>query len=93
MFNEIEDFRFQYRFQTRNDATVTLIRMGLEKVKEENREQIGQKVKDMQTLRKSKPIIVDANAAAYGGGLLNVPSPPVDEHHKKIAEELEFEDD
>lgn len=47
----------------------------------------------MQTLRKSKPIIVDANAAAYGGGLLNVPSPPVDEHHKKIAEELEFEDD
>ncbi len=30
MFQKIEDFRFNNRFQTRNDATVALIRLGLE---------------------------------------------------------------
>lgn len=29
MFNEIEDFRFQNRFQTRSEATAELIRLGL----------------------------------------------------------------
>ena len=29
MFNEIEDFRFQNRFQTRSAATAELIRLGL----------------------------------------------------------------
>lgn len=30
MFQKIEDFRFEYRFQTRSEATVELIRLGLE---------------------------------------------------------------
>ena len=34
MFSEIEDFRFQNRFQTRSEATAELIRLGLEVVRE-----------------------------------------------------------
>lgn len=30
MFQQIEDFRFENRFQTRSEATVELIRLGLE---------------------------------------------------------------
>ena len=30
MFQQIEDFRFEHRFQTRSEATVELIRLGLE---------------------------------------------------------------
>ena len=30
LFKQIEDFRFQNRFQTRSEATVELIRLGLE---------------------------------------------------------------
>ena len=30
MFNAIEDFRFENRFQTRSEATAELIRLGLE---------------------------------------------------------------
>mgnify|MGYP000973822286 CR=1 FL=1 len=33
MFKEIEDFRFEYRFQTRSEATAELIRLGLEVLK------------------------------------------------------------
>lgn len=33
MFKEIEDFRFENRFQTRAEATVELIRLGLEVIK------------------------------------------------------------
>ncbi len=33
MFEQIEDFRFQNRFQTRSDATAELLRMGLEALK------------------------------------------------------------
>jgi len=33
MFQQIEDFRFENRFQTRAEATVELIRLGLEQVK------------------------------------------------------------
>lgn len=40
-----------------------------------------------------KTVIIDSNLAAHGGGLLKAPSPPVDEHHKKVAEELEYGDD
>lgn len=29
MFQRIEDFRFEHRFQTRSEATVELIRLGL----------------------------------------------------------------
>ena len=30
LFQRIEDFRFEHRFQTRSQATVELIRLGLE---------------------------------------------------------------
>ncbi len=33
MFREIENFRFERRYQTRSEATVELIRLGLEAVK------------------------------------------------------------
>lgn len=33
MFNAIEDFRFERRFQTRSEATTELIRLGLEQLK------------------------------------------------------------
>ena len=32
MFQEIEDFRFENRYQTRAEATVELIRLGLQTV-------------------------------------------------------------
>lgn len=35
MFNAIEDFRFERRFQTRSEATTELIRLGLEQIKKE----------------------------------------------------------
>lgn len=35
MFNAIENFRFENRFQTRSEATVELIRLGLEQLKRE----------------------------------------------------------
>lgn len=35
MFNKIEDFRFEKRFQTRSDATTELIRLGLEVIQKE----------------------------------------------------------
>lgn len=34
LFQQIEDFRFEHRFQTRSQATVELIKLGLEKIKE-----------------------------------------------------------
>lgn len=37
MFEKIEDFRFANRFQTRNQATIELIRLGLEKVNKNNK--------------------------------------------------------
>ena len=35
LFQQIEDFRFERRFQTRSEATVELIRLGLESLKKE----------------------------------------------------------
>lgn len=35
LFQQIEDFRFERRFQTRAEATVELIRLGLEALKKE----------------------------------------------------------
>ncbi len=44
MFNAIEDFRFERRFQTRSEATTELIRLGLEQLKKEaNLEALGKK--------------------------------------------------
>ena len=41
MFNAIEDFRFERRFQTRSEATTELIRLGLEQRTKEKRKKIG----------------------------------------------------
>lgn len=38
MFDKIEDFRFEKRFQTRSEATAELIRLGLEAIEEEQEE-------------------------------------------------------
>ncbi len=46
MFQQIEDFRFEHRFQTRSEATVELIRLGLEALK---KEQDNQKNKPPQS--------------------------------------------
>ena len=35
MFDDIENFRFENRFQTRSEATAELIRLGLEALREE----------------------------------------------------------
>ena len=35
LFQQIEDFRFERRFQTRSEATVELIRLGLDQLKKE----------------------------------------------------------
>lgn len=35
LFEQIEDFRFEHRYQTRSEATVELIRLGLETIKKE----------------------------------------------------------
>lgn len=37
MFNAIEDFRFEKRFQTRSAATAELIRLGLETLNKEKK--------------------------------------------------------
>ena len=39
LFQQIEDFRFERRFQTRSEATIELIRMGLEALKKEQASQ------------------------------------------------------
>lgn len=39
MFKQIEDFRFEHRYQTRSEATVELIRRGLEAVQKEKESQ------------------------------------------------------
>ena len=35
LFQQIEDFRFEHRYQTRSEATVELIRLGLESLEKE----------------------------------------------------------
>ena len=39
MFQKIEDFRFNNRYQTRSEATVKLIRLGLEALKKQSERQ------------------------------------------------------
>ncbi|MBD5445593.1 MAG: hypothetical protein HDR29_08610 [Lachnospiraceae bacterium] len=39
MFEKIEDFRFENRYQTRAEATVELIRLGLEVLEERRKEE------------------------------------------------------
>lgn len=38
LFQRIEDFRYEHRYQTRSQATVELIRLGLEALKKEQME-------------------------------------------------------
>lgn len=38
LFQRIEDFRYEHRYQTRSQATVELIRLGLEALKKEQPE-------------------------------------------------------
>ncbi|MDE6905471.1 MAG: ribbon-helix-helix domain-containing protein [Lachnospiraceae bacterium] len=38
LFQRIEDFRYEHRYQTRSQATVELIRLGLEALKKEQTE-------------------------------------------------------
>ena len=42
MFKEVEDFRFEYRYQTRNQATVELIRLGLEAIRKQQNKPSGE---------------------------------------------------
>ena len=47
MFQEIEDFRFENRYQTRAEATVELIRLGLQTVHEKkNQKSINSLIPD-----------------------------------------------
>ena len=41
MFEAIEDFRFKNRYQTRSEATVELIRLGLEQIQREQGEKLS----------------------------------------------------
>lgn len=38
MFEAIEDFRFEHRYQTRSEATAELIRLGLEAMEAQQRQ-------------------------------------------------------
>lgn len=38
LFKKIEDFRFEGRYQTRSEATVALIKLGLKSLKKEKEE-------------------------------------------------------
>ena len=49
MFQDIEDFRFENRYANRNQATIELIRLGLETIKREQK-----KVRKNKPAQKSK---------------------------------------
>ncbi len=42
LFQQIENFRFSHRYQTRAEATVELIRLGLQQLKKEEAEASNQ---------------------------------------------------
>lgn len=46
MSKEIEDFRFERRYQTRSEATAELIRLGLEVIKKQRKQTDTQENKD-----------------------------------------------
>ena len=56
MFQQIEDFRFENRFQTRSEATVELIRLGLESLKSSH-------------ISADEPVETVSIAAYEGGGV------------------------
>lgn len=59
MFQQIEDFRFAHRYQTRSEATVELIRLGLESLEREK--------------NTGGPILDKNDDAAQKSGLLTLP--------------------
>lgn len=83
MFNAIEDFRFEKRFQTRSEATAELIRLGLKALEKQNLE---------EALRKRQVIV--SKAAAWGGetaeGTIN--SEQMDDVDKLIEENKVIKD-
>lgn len=52
MFQEIEDFRFENRYANRNQATIELIRLGLETIKRKQKR--AQKNKSAQKMESDK---------------------------------------
>ena len=46
LFEKVENFRFENRFQTRSQATVALIKLGLESVEKENGKKKGEGKKE-----------------------------------------------
>ena len=46
LFQKIEDFRFEHRFQTRSEATVELIRLGLQVLEQEQSQKDKNKPSD-----------------------------------------------
>lgn len=46
LFQQIEDFRFRNRYQTRSEATVELLRLGLEQLKKEEITKNGKQNKE-----------------------------------------------
>ena len=46
LFQKIEDFRFEHRFQTRSEATVELIRLGLKVLEQEQTQKDKNKPSD-----------------------------------------------
>ena len=42
LFKQIEDFRFNNRFQNRNDAMIALVRLGLQAAEKEEKEKNGE---------------------------------------------------
>lgn len=45
MFNDIEDFRFKKRYQTRSEATAEILRLGLEAIRKNPQESKNEKKK------------------------------------------------
>lgn len=60
MFQQIEDFRFAHRYQTRSEATVELIRLGLESLEREKTPGEGNLVLDKNDDAAQKKRTVDA---------------------------------
>lgn len=52
LFQKIEDFRFKNRFQTRSEATVELIRLGLEQLEKGEMETRSRKIEEGQHQQK-----------------------------------------
>ena len=55
MFQEIENFRFENRYQTRSEATVELIRRGLESLKKERQQAQKKEIAASEETDKTDP--------------------------------------